>query len=62
MTTLPPPCQKCYKQVKKGGGDCVKCYKFFCQKDSVKIEVDKIEGKILYGIRCKECESKEENK
>lgn len=56
LTTLPLPCQKCYKQVKKGGGDCVDCNKFFCENDSIKVEVGKTEGKTLYGVRCYECQ------
>src|SRR5205809_412032 len=58
LTTLPLPCQKCYKQVKKGGGDCVDCNKVFCQNDSIKVEVGKMENKTLYGVRCNECEAK----
>ena len=58
LTTLFSPCQKCYKQVKKGGGDCVGCNKFFCEKDSIKVEVEKMENKTLYGVRCNECEAK----
>ena len=40
------------------GGDCVGCNKYFCEKDSIKVEVGKMENKTLYGVRCKECEAK----
>ena len=58
MTTLPPPCQKCYKPAMetKRGGDCVDCNKFFCENDSIKVEVGKMEGNTLYGVRCKKCQ------
>jgi len=59
MTTLIPPCQKCNSR--RGGGDCVICHKFFCQKHSVKKEAGKFGEKILYGIFCKECEPKQPN-
>lgn len=62
LTTLTPPCQKCYKPAMetRGGGDCVDCNKFFCENDSIKIKVGEVveEDKSLYGVICKECEAK----
>ncbi|CAG8456944.1 27255_t:CDS:2 [Gigaspora margarita] len=50
----------CYKPAMetRGGGDCVDCNKFFCEKDSIKIKVGEMEGKTLYGVRCKDCDDK----
>jgi hypothetical protein len=58
MLQLLPPCFKCGKRLDDLYGCVSGCGRKFCQKDSVKIEVGKIEGKTLYGIRCHECQKK----
>jgi hypothetical protein len=59
MLQLLPPCFKCGKRPSDLYGCVGGCGGNFCKKEGAKTEVGKkINGKILYGFYCYECQKK----